>query len=198
MVPQYAFFFSYPVVFGDDYHWNDGLVGLTFISVWIGLAMALAVMPFLQKDYMRRAEAKGGKAEPEDRLVGMMIGSIWVPICTFTSRRTPYSSLTSFLHSPFHLRLDKPPGRHARWWKLGRPRQLGHPVRLRHGRDLLLRERVHHRRLPWLCRLRARGQDGYPVWLWCSDAPVHHGHVPQPRERMGREYVGVHLFGYGE
>ncbi|KIP12340.1 hypothetical protein PHLGIDRAFT_21131 [Phlebiopsis gigantea 11061_1 CR5-6] len=79
----YAFFFSFPVVFGDDYHWNNGLVGLTFISVWIGLALALAVMPLLQRDYMKRADAKGGKAEPEDRLVGMMVGSIWVPISLF-------------------------------------------------------------------------------------------------------------------
>ncbi|KAI0761141.1 MFS general substrate transporter [Irpex lacteus] len=79
----YAFFFSFPVVFGDDYHWNDGLVGLTFISVWIGLGMALAVMPWLQRDYMRRAAARGGKAEPEDRLLGMMVGSIWVPISMF-------------------------------------------------------------------------------------------------------------------
>ena len=79
---QYAFFFSYPVVFGGDYQWNDGLVGLTFISVWIGLFIALAAMPFLQKDYMRRSREKNGKPEPEDRLVGMMIGAIWVPICT--------------------------------------------------------------------------------------------------------------------
>ncbi len=43
--------------------------------------MALAAMPFLQRNYMKRAAAKGGKAEPEDRLVGMMVGSIWVPIC---------------------------------------------------------------------------------------------------------------------
>ena len=56
-----------------------------FISVWIGLGMALAAMPFLQRNYMSRARAKGGKAEPEDRLVGMMVGSIWVPICTHIS-----------------------------------------------------------------------------------------------------------------
>ena len=80
---QYAFFFSYPVVFVGDYHWTEGIAGLMFISVWIGLGMALAAMPFLQKNYMKRAAAKGGKAEPEDRLVGMMVGSIWVPICKY-------------------------------------------------------------------------------------------------------------------
>ncbi|KIP05138.1 hypothetical protein PHLGIDRAFT_92536 [Phlebiopsis gigantea 11061_1 CR5-6] len=79
----YAFFFSYPVVFGEDYQWNDGKVGLTFISVWIGLAGALFVTPRLEADYRKRMLAKGGKAEPEDRLVGMMIGSVWVPISLF-------------------------------------------------------------------------------------------------------------------
>ncbi|PSR77626.1 hypothetical protein PHLCEN_2v7816 [Hermanssonia centrifuga] len=79
----YAFFFSYPVVFSGAYNWTPGIAGLTFISVWIGLAMALAAMPFLQRNYMKRAAAKGGKAEPEDRLVGMMVGSIWVPISMF-------------------------------------------------------------------------------------------------------------------
>lgn len=42
---------------------------------------------------MKRAAAKGGKAEPEDRLVGMMVGSIWVPICEYSRsdfRAAPY------------------------------------------------------------------------------------------------------------
>ena len=82
MTPQYAFFFSYPVVFVGNYHWSDGIAGLTFISVWIGLAGALFVTPQLEKNYRARMVAKGGKADPEDRLVGMMLGSVWVPICT--------------------------------------------------------------------------------------------------------------------
>lgn len=78
---QYAFFFSYPVVFGGDYGWDDGRVGLTFISVWIGLALALFVTPRLERDYRARMAAKGGHADPEDRLIGMMVGAVWVPIC---------------------------------------------------------------------------------------------------------------------
>jgi hypothetical protein len=90
----YAFFFSFPVVFGDNYHWNDGIVGLTFISVWIGLGLALVAMPFLQRDYMRRSAAKNGKPEPEDRLPGMMIGSIFVPICKSSDRKHRYLCLS--------------------------------------------------------------------------------------------------------
>jgi hypothetical protein len=61
----YAFFFSFPVVFGNDYHWSDSKVGLTFLSVIIGLLGALLVTPRLEKDYARRAAAKGGRADPE-------------------------------------------------------------------------------------------------------------------------------------
>lgn len=82
---QYAFFFSYPVVFSGDYGWDDGHVGLTFISVWIGLLMAMFVTPRLEKNYRARMAAKGGKADPEDRLVGMMVGAGWVPICELFS-----------------------------------------------------------------------------------------------------------------
>ena len=102
----YAFFFSFPVVFGEDYRWNDGLVGLTFISVWIGLGLALAVMPLLQRDYMRRAAAKGGKAEPEDRLVGMLVGSIWVPICKFINIFVLFIDTTNAPDSSIYLWLD--------------------------------------------------------------------------------------------
>ena len=54
-----------------------------FCSVFIGLAIALFVTPLLEKDYLRRAEAKGGRAEPEDRLIGTMIGGPFVPIALF-------------------------------------------------------------------------------------------------------------------
>ena len=109
----YAFFFSFPVVFGEDYRWNDGLVGLTFISVWIGLGLALAVMPLLQRDYMRRAATKGGKAEPEDRLVGMLVGSIWVPICKFINIFVLFVDTTNAPGSSIYLWLDLTASCHA-------------------------------------------------------------------------------------
>lgn len=97
----YAFFFSFPgesldfptlkftrlthgphlVVFGEGYGWDDGRVGLTFLSVIIGLLLALFFTPILEKDYLRRCAERGGKGEPEDRLIGMMIAAPFVPIC---------------------------------------------------------------------------------------------------------------------
>ncbi|KAJ7062878.1 MFS general substrate transporter [Mycena amicta] len=79
----YAFFFSFPVVFGEDYSFSDGLVGLTFCPVLIGLGLALLVTPCLERDYLNRAAAKGGRADPEDRLVGMMLAGPLVPISLF-------------------------------------------------------------------------------------------------------------------
>lgn len=79
----YAFFFAYPVVFLEAYHFSDGLFGTTFCSVLIGLGLALFVTPLIEKNYQKRAAAKGGRADPEDRLVGMMIGCWFVPISMF-------------------------------------------------------------------------------------------------------------------
>jgi hypothetical protein len=78
--PLDAFFFTFPVIFGEDYGWNDGLVGLTFIPVLFGVAIALVVTPRLEVMYHKAAKQKGGKADPEDRLPGMMLGAPLIPI----------------------------------------------------------------------------------------------------------------------
>ena len=75
----YAFFFSFPVVFGEDYGWQDSKVGLTFCSVFIGIALALLITPKLESKYI----SKGKNVTPEDRLPGMLIGGPFVPISLF-------------------------------------------------------------------------------------------------------------------
>ncbi len=80
---QYAFFFSFPVVFGEDYGFSDSVTGLMFCSVFIGLSLALLITPYLEKTYLKTAREKGGLAEPEDRLIGAMIGAPFVPIALF-------------------------------------------------------------------------------------------------------------------
>ncbi|WVR03029.1 hypothetical protein IAU60_000018 [Kwoniella sp. DSM 27419] len=75
----YAFFFAFPVVFVEDYGWDDAKTGLTFIPVFIGVGLALFVTPWLEKTYA----AKGEHVTPEDRLPGMLIGGPFVPISLF-------------------------------------------------------------------------------------------------------------------
>ncbi|KZT09290.1 MFS general substrate transporter [Laetiporus sulphureus 93-53] len=79
----YSFFFAFPVVFSEGYGFDDGHSGLVFCSVLIGLFLALFVTPRIEANYQKRAAAKGGRADPEDRLVGMMIGCWFIPISLF-------------------------------------------------------------------------------------------------------------------
>ncbi|KAI8376060.1 major facilitator superfamily domain-containing protein [Radiomyces spectabilis] len=87
----YAFFFAYPIIFGEVHHMNDGEIGLTFIGVLIGVAFALVATPVLEKVYRRAgANRAGGVATPEDRLPGMMIAAPFVPISLFIFGWTSY------------------------------------------------------------------------------------------------------------
>ncbi|KAF4571119.1 hypothetical protein EYR36_001610 [Pleurotus pulmonarius] len=79
----YGFFFSFPVIFGEGWGFSDSKVGLTFISVLIGVAFALLVTPQLEKTYVQRLRERGGKPLPEDRLVGMMIGAPFPVVALF-------------------------------------------------------------------------------------------------------------------
>lgn len=72
----YSFFSAFPVVFDIGYGWSKGRTGLTFCSVFIGVALALLGTPILERRYV----AKGAHATPEDRLPGMLIGGPFVPV----------------------------------------------------------------------------------------------------------------------
>jgi multidrug resistance protein len=82
----YAFFFAYPVVFGELYGFNDGQIGLTFIGILIGTGLALVVTPQLEKRY----NSLGREPTPEDRLPGMMFAAPFVPISLFIFAWTSY------------------------------------------------------------------------------------------------------------
>lgn len=69
----YAFFFAYPVVFGELYNFGDDLVGMVLIPIIIGAGLALLTTPIIESFYMKTCERR--RPTPEDRLVGAMIGS---------------------------------------------------------------------------------------------------------------------------
>lgn len=83
----YAFFFSFPVVYHDPlpkgYGYSNSKTGLTFIPVLIGVALAIVVTPILERQYSRTVMKRSGCATPEDRLPGMMIGVLFVPVALF-------------------------------------------------------------------------------------------------------------------
>ncbi|KAF3764491.1 MFS general substrate transporter [Cryphonectria parasitica EP155] len=77
----YAFFFAYPVIFGDLYGYNDGQIGLMFIPILIGAGFALVATPYCEK--MFRAVCARREPTPEDRLLGACIGAPFIPIALF-------------------------------------------------------------------------------------------------------------------
>ncbi|GMM47094.1 spermine transporter [Pichia kluyveri] len=69
----YAFFFAYPVVFGELYNFGDDLVGLVLIPIIIGAGLALLTTPIIESYYVKMCQTRN--PTPEDRLIGAMIGS---------------------------------------------------------------------------------------------------------------------------
>ncbi|KAG0673973.1 hypothetical protein C6P40_002529, partial [Pichia californica] len=69
----YAFFFAYPVVFGELYNFGDDLVGMVLIPIIIGAGIALLTTPLIESRYVKMCHRR--KPTPEDRLIGAMIGS---------------------------------------------------------------------------------------------------------------------------
>lgn len=87
----YAFFFAYPVVFGDLYQYNDGLIGLMLIPILIGAVFALWTTPVIEMYYVKLCDRR--KPTPEDRLVGAMIGSPFPPIALFILGATSHHGI---------------------------------------------------------------------------------------------------------
>jgi multidrug resistance protein len=87
----YAFFFAYPVIFGTLYNYNDGVIGLMFIPILIGAALALVATPFVEKRFRRICHVRS--PTPEDRLIGALIGSPFIPISLFILGATSYKNI---------------------------------------------------------------------------------------------------------
>ncbi|KAI9494083.1 major facilitator superfamily domain-containing protein [Zychaea mexicana] len=73
----YGFFGCYPIIFGDIWGMNSGFVGLMFLGVMVGVALALFITPQFEKRYIKSNQT------PEDRLPGMMFSAPFIPISLF-------------------------------------------------------------------------------------------------------------------
>ncbi|OWB54484.1 hypothetical protein B5S28_g331 [[Candida] boidinii] len=87
----YAFFFAYPVVFGDLYGYGDNLVGLMLIPILIGAGLALVTTPIVENQYTKLCERRA--PTPEDRLVGAMIGAPFAAIGLWILGATSYKHI---------------------------------------------------------------------------------------------------------
>jgi MFS family permease len=92
----YMFFFAYPVVYGVGKGWSDGMTGLMFIPIALGVVSAAAISPFVNNDYIRRAQKyldRGERPPAELRLIPMMIGCWFVPMGLFIFAWTSYPTI---------------------------------------------------------------------------------------------------------
>lgn len=83
----FAFFASFPYVFGRVYGFDSGEVGLAFLGLWFGLILAVITFGVcdrtLYKAAKEKAKIEGRPTSPEHRLYASMIGSLGIPVSLF-------------------------------------------------------------------------------------------------------------------
>ena len=93
----YMCFGAFPIVYAGARHWSQGISGLAFLGVAVGMISAVIYTIPDNNRYLRAedsAKAKGERAAPpEARLPPSMIGSVCIPIGLFIFAWTNYPSI---------------------------------------------------------------------------------------------------------
>lgn len=84
----YMMFAAFPVVYQEGYGWSQGIGGLAFVGVAVGIVLAVIYTLFDNKRYsniLDKAEKEGHsvRASPEARLPPGMLGCVFLPIGLF-------------------------------------------------------------------------------------------------------------------
>lgn len=78
----YLLFTTFPVVFGEYYHFSIGITGLVYLGLGVGNIIGLVIFGIFS-DKVLLAKAASGELKPEYRLVPMMWTSFTIPIGLF-------------------------------------------------------------------------------------------------------------------
>lgn len=83
-----------PITFETKRGWSEGVAGLPYISLCIGVTLGyIAHHQYQMKKYLRLSQDPNHKMVPEERLYGAMFGSIFLPIGLFCYSFTQYGYL---------------------------------------------------------------------------------------------------------
>ena len=79
----YSFFEAFPLVYGDEYRFNIGEIGLAFLSVFVGLVVAMALYCSYFYFYADAKMESMETVQPEARLWPGLVATFFVPIGLF-------------------------------------------------------------------------------------------------------------------
>ncbi|KAI3317786.1 MFS general substrate transporter [Xylariaceae sp. AK1471] len=77
----YMFFIAFPIVFVEGKGFSNGLAGLTFIPLALGVLASAACAPFVNKHYVKIIQPYAGQLPPAElRLIPMMFSCWFIPL----------------------------------------------------------------------------------------------------------------------
>lgn len=79
----YLLFGAYPIVFQQVRGWSEGIGGLPFLGVAVGMVLGIAFSGYANKWYLKSALKHGGIAPAEARLPPGFVGAVAVPVGLF-------------------------------------------------------------------------------------------------------------------
>lgn len=89
----YMMFAAFPIVYQVDRGWNQGVGGLAFLGIMVGMLVAVAYTVWDNKRYIGVQEKHDGFAPPEARLPPTLIASIAIPVGLFWFAWSNYPSI---------------------------------------------------------------------------------------------------------
>lgn len=89
----YMLFAAYPIVFQEVRGWSEGIGGLAFLGILVGMLCAVAYTFPENKRYAKKCSETTGRLPPEVRLPPSMVGGIALPIGLFWFAWTNYPSI---------------------------------------------------------------------------------------------------------
>ena len=89
----YMLFGAFPIVFQEVRGWSQGVGGLAFLGVAIGILIGVGYSIIDNKRYARVEKEHGGEAPPETRLPPAIVASFFLPIGIFWFAWTNFPSI---------------------------------------------------------------------------------------------------------
>ena len=91
----YMFFVAYPIVYVDGKGYSEGITGLMFIPLAIGVVLSAVLSPLVNKHYLSLCrQPPNGKPPAEARLIPMMFSCWLIPVGLFIFGWTSYPHLS--------------------------------------------------------------------------------------------------------